>query len=204
MNQVRLAARIRKTRGKGAARRTRKNHQVPAIFYGPKSPSLMLTVEYTELVRVLKEAQSETPVLALSIESEQGPMDRHVMLKDLTVDPVKRTFVHADFYEISMDEEITIRVPIHVINTPAGVKNGGILEHVRRDISISCLPDRLVKALEVDVSGLEIGDSIHIGDIPFPEGIRPDEDTALTVAVVQAPAVTQQEAEQEEDEEGKA
>jgi large subunit ribosomal protein L25 len=105
------------------------------------------------------------------------------------VDPIKNTYLHADFYEISMEKEVTVGIPIQLLNTPAGVVEGGILQHVRREITISCLPDKMVEHLDVDVSGLEIGDSIHIRDIVLPEGLTTSQDENLTVAVVAAPTV---------------
>ena len=93
------------------------------------------------------------------------------MLKELLMDPIKDTCLHADFYEISMDKEITVDIPIRLINTPEGVALGGILQHIRRELTISCMPDKLVDYLELDVADLEIGDSLHIRDIELPEGI---------------------------------
>jgi large subunit ribosomal protein L25 len=109
------------------------------------------------------------------------------MLKELVIDPVKSTCVHADFYEISMDKEITVDIPVRLVNTPIGVTNGGFLQSVRREITVSCLPDKLIDHLEIDVSGLDIGDSVHIRDIALPEGIACVEEGNLTVAVVSAP-----------------
>jgi large subunit ribosomal protein L25 len=104
-----------------------------------------------------------------------------------------------------MDKELTIDVPIRLINTPVGVSNGGILQHVRREIAISCLPDKLVDFIEMDVSKLDIGESLHIRDIELPEGITSLQEEKLTVAVVNAPSVSAEEEEIEEieEEEGK-
>jgi large subunit ribosomal protein L25 len=195
-----LSARTRQARGKGAARQLRREEQLPAVFYGPGSSSVMLSVAYPELRTIIKKAASEQIILELQITSESGVAKKNVMLKELQIDPIKDTYLHADFYEISMDKEITVNIAVHLINTPIGVTNGGILQHVRRELSISCLPDKLVDALELDVSVLDIGDSLHVRDIEVPEGIELLEDEHLTVAVVAAPTVAP-EAEVEEGEE---
>ena len=200
MDQPLLAARIRKSKGKGAARRLRRDNQVPAIFYGPKTQPVMLAVDYPELKRVLKTSSGENVLLDLQFESDQGKETRKVMLKDLLVDPIKETLLHADFYEISMDKEITVNLAIRLINTPEGVALGGILQAVRREISISCMPDNLIDFVEVDVSALQIGDALHIRDIDLPEGITSLDEDHLTIAVCAAPTVKEEEVEEEEEE----
>jgi large subunit ribosomal protein L25 len=199
MIQPVLAAYLRKKTGKGAARKLRKNNQVPAIFYGPGTETIMLALDYPALERLIKQASGENIILDLQVKSDSGTESKKAMLKDLQIDPVKDTYVHADFYEISMDKEITVEIPIQLINTPIGATNGGVLQHIRRELTITCLPDKLIDAFEIDVSGLDIGDSIHIRDIELPEGITSAEEGRLTVALVAAPTV---EVEKEEEEEG--
>ncbi|MCD4715729.1 MAG: 50S ribosomal protein L25 [Desulfobacterales bacterium] len=199
MTQPVLAAYIRKTTGKGAARKLRKNNQVPAVFYGPGTETVMLALDYPELEKLLKQASGENIILDLQVKSDKGTESKKAMLKDLQVDPVKDNYVHADFYEISMDKEITVAVPIQLLNIPIGITSGGILQHIRRELTITCLPDKLVDAFEIDVSGLDIGGSVHIRDIEIPEGITSEEEDHLTVAIVAAPTI---EVEEEEEEEG--
>jgi len=201
MNQPVLAARVRNSKGKGAAKKLRRNNQVPAIFYGPNSEPIMLAVDYPELKRLLEHGSGENILLDLQVESDQGTETRKVILKELLMDPIKDTCIHADFYEISMDKEITVPVPIRLLNTPNGVSEGGILQHIRRELTISCLPDKLMDSLEVDVSALEIGDVLHVRDIELPEGTRSVDEGRLTIAIVAAPTV-QVEEEVEELEEG--
>jgi large subunit ribosomal protein L25 len=199
MTQPVLAAYLRKKTGKGAARKLRNNNQIPAIFYGPGTETVMLALDYPELERLLRQAGGENIILDLQVKSDSGTESKKAMLKDLQIDPVKDTYIHADFYEISMDKEITVDVPIQLINTPIGASNGGVLQHIMRELTITCLPDKLIDAFEVDISGLDIGDSIHIRDIELPEGITSVEEGSLTVAIMAAPTV---EVEKEEEEEG--
>jgi large subunit ribosomal protein L25 len=201
MAQFSLSARIRDDKGKGMARRLRRDDRIPAVFYGPNAKTTMLSVSYSDLKGIMKQNTSENIILGLQIESESGIENRKVMLKELQIDPIKDTFLHADFYEISMDKELTVDIPVHLVNAPIGVQKGGILQHVRREITITCLPDDLVDSLEVDVSGLDIGDSVHLRDIEIPEGIKTTQEDHLTIAVVVTPSVAPEEEEVEEIEE---
>jgi len=198
MDQIVLAARVRQNKGKGAARKLRSKDQIPAIFYGPETEPIMIVLDYPELERVIKQGTGENIILDLQVQSELGTETRKAMLKDITIDPIRDTYLHADFYEISMDKEITVNIPIHLINAPAGVVAGGILQHIRRELTVSCLPGRLIDSIDVDVSGLEVGDSLHIRDIEFPDGMKTTDEGYLTVAVVAAPTVSEEEAEEEE------
>ncbi|UCF57882.1 MAG: 50S ribosomal protein L25/general stress protein Ctc [Deltaproteobacteria bacterium] len=194
-----LNARTRQSKGKGAARKLRRNKQIPAIFYGPNREPLMLAMDYPELEGIIKQSAGENIILDLKVQSDGGTQTWNAILKDLQVDPIKDTYLHVDFYEISMDKEITVPVPIHLVNTPLGVEEGGILQHVRRELNVSCLPDKLIEALEVDVSQLQIGDSVHIRDIALPEGITCLDEEHLAVAVVAAPTVVPEEEVPEEE-----
>ncbi len=204
MNPLTLAARIRTETGKGAARRLRQNKQVPAIFYGPDIDPVMLTIEYAHLSGLEKAGKGENAILDLNIQTDQGETTKKVMLKELTLDPLENTFVHADFYEISSDRELTLAIPVHLLNTPIGVtEEGGVLQQIRREVTIVCFPDKLVEFLEVDISDLDVGDTVRIGDLALPEGIKTTDEAHLTVAVVniKGSALADMEAEEEVEEE---
>ena len=196
MDQPLLAARVRKSKGKGAARKLRMSNQVPAIFYGPKTEPIMLAVDYPELERILSQGTGDNVILDLQSQLDQGTETHKAILKDLLIDPVKDIYLHADFYEISMDKEITVDVPIRLVNTPVGVTDGGVLQHIKRELQISCLPGKMIDVLEMDVSGLAIGDSLHVKDIDLPEGVVSLEEGDLTITSVAAPTVAK-EAEEE-------
>ena len=201
MDQLSLAARVRTEVGKGAARRLRRSDQVPAIFYGPNSQPVMLAVKYLDLKTLLKSASSENVIFQLQIESGQGTENKTVMLKELQSDPIKPVYYHADFYEVSMDKEITLNVPVHLVGTPVGAAKGGILQHVKRELSVSCLPGNLVEFLEVDVAALDMGDAVHVKDIVLPAGMKTSEDGDTTIAVVTAPHVVAEKVEEVPEEE---
>ena len=195
MEQLTLSARIRTVKGKGAVRKIRRENRIPAVFYGPNREPVILTVEEADLRGILRQAAGENTILGLQIESDKGSDTMMVMIKELQTDPIQDTVYHADFYEISMDKELTIEIPIHLINTPIGVTNGGILQQVKREVTVTGLPGKLVDFLEADVAGLDIGDALHISAIPLPEGITLEEDETLTIAVVAAPTVIKEEEE---------
>jgi large subunit ribosomal protein L25 len=201
MAQPTLSARIREHTGKGAARKLRKEEQIPAIFYGPRSAPVMISVKDSDLKGILRDTTTENIILTLQIESDQGKDVRTAMLKELQAHPFKPIVFHADFYEISMDQELTVDIPVHLVNTAEGVTKGGVLQQIRRELNVSALPSKLVDFIEVDVSGLDIGDAVHVGDIHLPEGIQSNEEENLTIAVVSAPTVEAEEIAEEEVEE---
>lgn len=197
MAQVTLSAHVRNTKGKGAARKLRQNKQVPAVFYGPHAAATMLSVSYSDLQTLVRSTTSENIILQLRIESENGEETRSVMLKELQADPIKPVYYHADFYEIAMDKELTLNIALHLVGTPPGIANGGVLQHVKRELQVSCLPGDMVESLDVDVSALDIGGAVHAKDVVLPKGIRLLGDEEETVAVVAAPAVVAEKVEEE-------
>ncbi|MFO7785665.1 MAG: 50S ribosomal protein L25/general stress protein Ctc [Thermodesulfobacteriota bacterium] len=190
MAHFNLAVDVRNQKGKEAAKKLRNEKRIPAVFYGPKAEPVPVSVTTRDLQGILKKVSRESAIIDLKISSgEGGVQDATVMIKELQVDPLRGDYLHADFYEISMDTEITADISVNLVGEPVGVVNGGILQYVRREITVSCLPDKLIEKLDVDVSGLDIGDAVHIDDIVFPEGITTAQEGHLTVAVVAAPSV---------------
>lgn len=187
MEQPVLNAQIREKKGKGIARQLRRNKEIPAVFYGPATKPVMLTVKRPELELILRRASGENVIFDLKLHGGATTQSKTAMLKELQVHPLKDVYLHADFYEISLDKEITVDIPIHLVNTPVGVANGGVLEQIKRELSVTCLPGKLIDALNVDVSHLDLGGSLHVSDITLPEGITTIEDGELTIAVLSTP-----------------
>lgn len=187
--QLKLSATIRRKSGKGVARRLRKQGMLPAVVYGHKTPSTPLAIDSKQLEELIVGGKSERKLFDLSIEGNGGPTEKTVMIKELQIDPVKRHYLHVDFFEVAMDEEITIPIPIKFIGEAEGVKIGGVLQQVRRELEIRCLPSQIPDGLEIDVSALKIGDSVHLKDVQLPPGIKISEDANLTIATVLAPTV---------------
>jgi large subunit ribosomal protein L25 len=187
MAKHKLTARVREQKGKEAAKKMRNDKKIPAVFYGAKSEPVMLTVQSSDLNSVLKNSASDNIIIDLQIESEKGSDMKMVILKELQTEPLKGEHLHADFHEIDKNTELTLDIPVRLINTPVGVTNGGILQHIRREMTISCLPDSIIEYIDVDVSGLDLGQTIHVKDIAFPEGITSMLEDDITIAVVNSP-----------------
>jgi len=187
--QLKLSATPRTATGKGVARRLRGKEMLPAVVYGHNTPSIPLTIELKQLQDLIRTGKSERKLFLLSIEGNGEPAEKTVMIKEIQLDPVQRNYLHIDFFEVAMDEEVTLSIPIRLIGIPAGVAIGGVLQQVRRELSIKCLPSQIPDSLEADVSSLSIGDSIHLKDMQLPSGIKISDDLDITIATVLAPTV---------------
>jgi large subunit ribosomal protein L25 len=183
-----LMAERREEVGKGAARKLRARGLIPAIFYGSRSKSISLVVDPNELAKALQTEAGDNVVIDLDIRKGDQSDRKVVMVKDLQIDPLQRTALHTDFYEVTMDEMVTVEVPVHLVGKAEGTKVGGILEQIRRTIQIQCLPGDIPKGIDVDVSPLKIGDSIHVQDLKA-EKARILFETNFTIATVVPPVV---------------
>ncbi|MDP3098516.1 MAG: 50S ribosomal protein L25/general stress protein Ctc [Syntrophales bacterium] len=182
MEATELKACIRNQSGKGPARRFRKEGRIPAVFYGSGEEAIHLSVNAAELLKIIR-AKKENVFIKLRIDGEKN-LEKLSLIKELQIEPVSRRFYHADFYEVRMDHRLTLDVPLHFAGIPVGVVNGGELQHLKRDLKISCLPSVLPNFIEIDVTGLEIGDSIKVKDIRVPEGIAVLDPGDVGVAMV--------------------
>lgn len=157
MLEVEMVASIRQNFGKGAMRSLRRAGRTPAVLYGPKMEPLSLSLETKAFSRALVRIHGQNAVVNLNIEGDQTTIKRHVLLKEVQADPVQDTVIHADFFEISLDEPRTLTVPIHFVGTPKGVDMGGIL-HVSMDkVPIRGLPLHIPDYIEADITALELG-----------------------------------------------
>lgn len=183
-----LKATLRKDSGKGIARRLRKSGLVPAVVYGHKKDTLLLAVNSSELTKILK-GKEENVFINLRVENG-NTIEKFTLIKELQLNPVSGKFLHVDFCEIDKNQAITLDIPVHFTGEAVGVETGGDLHHVKREIKVSCLFAMLPDFIEVDVSHLNIGDSIKVQDLKLHEGITilDHEDTIL--ASVTAPKTT--------------
>jgi large subunit ribosomal protein L25 len=182
-----LKASLRTTSGKGVSRRFRKEGLTPAVFYGPKTEAVLLTVNSSDLMKILK-GKEENIFINLLIGNGKK-MEKFTLIKELQIDPVSGKFLHVDFCEIDMEHAITVDVPIHFKGQAIGVENGGDLHHIRREIKVSCLFTVLPEFVEVDISGLNIGDSIKVQEIKLPDGVNVLDPHDTIIASVTAPRV---------------
>jgi large subunit ribosomal protein L25 len=183
-----LNAELRDRTGKEIAKKLRAKGMIPAIFYGPRSETIPLMLDPKELAKTLHTEAGENVLIDLNIRKGEQLLQKVVMLKEIQVHPLQRKALHADFYEVAMDVMVSVEIPVHLLGKPEGVKMGGILEQIQRSIQIQCLPGDIPKSIDIDVSELMIGDSIHVRDLKV-EKFKILSDANFTVATVVLPAV---------------
>ncbi|HCH26887.1 MULTISPECIES: 50S ribosomal protein L25/general stress protein Ctc [Psychrobacter] len=167
--ELSAVARSAEQQGKGASRRLRKQNLVPAIIYGGDEEPTAVSIKINELVKSLEFEAFFSHILTLNVDGEA----HQVVIKDLQRHPAKGFPMHADFQRIVKGHKINMNVPVHFTDREEapGTKAGGILSTLVSDIEIVCLPSQLPEYLEVDVSGMEIGDLFRLSDIKLPEGV---------------------------------
>jgi large subunit ribosomal protein L25 len=161
----------------------------------------MLSVSTKELHGILKESSAGQRFVNLVIDNDKNKT-KHAMIKELQTHPMSRELLHVDFYEISMDRKIWVSVPIVTVGKSIGVEMGGILQIVRRELEVLCLPGEIPEAFEIDVTDLDVGDSVHVEDIPLKGDIEIQADVNFTVLTVVSPKVEEVAEEEEEELEG--
>ena len=188
METIELKARIRKESGKGPARRLRVDGQVPAVFYGAGADSLPLAISTADLIKLMKE-KKENVFIKLVIDDDGRASEKLSIIKEMQTRPATREIFHADFYEIRMDHQLMMDIPIHVTGSPIGVTMGGELHILKRDLKVSGLPIAIPEFVEVDVTGLNIGDTVKVSDIKIKEDIEVMDHADVAVATVSATRV---------------
>lgn len=191
---AKLTARTRTTSGKGAARQLRRSGQLPAVVYGRRDETESLALDTHELSRLLSKIHAATTVIDLEVD---GGKPRPVLIREIQRHPYRPQLLHVDFFEIRADVKIRVQVPIHLVETPAGVEMGGMLQFLRHELEVECLPNEIPSGFEVDVSALEIGDSLHVSDVDA-GGVAILEDETVTICTVVPPAIEEEEEVDEE------
>jgi len=175
--------------------------QIPAVLYGPKTEPVLLSVNKSDLELVFKKGGIGQVILNLVIQKNGETLTMPAMIKELQTHPVSRNFIHIDFYEIKMDQKITAKIPVVTIGKAKGVELGGMVQIIRRELEVECLPLEVPESIEIDISDLDIGDSIHVGDISLEGEIEILEEDDYTVVTVLSPKM-EEEPEEEEEAEG--
>ena len=189
--QVKLKAERRSATGRSAARKLKARGVVPAVIYGAKDKPQPLQLSERDINAMLSHASGENILVELEIDGDQS--GRLALVQEIQRSPVRGDVLHIDFHAVSMDEKIHAEVPVEGIGTANGVKNfGGLLEQNLRALAIECLPRDLPDRIVVDVSALNIGDSIHVRDLQLPPGVTTRVQLDLTAFSVLAPAVEEE------------
>lgn len=168
---IELNANTREAQGTGASRRLRRAAQVPAIIYGGNQPAVAITLDHNEIFHALRKEAFHASVLTINVAGTK----ESVLLRDTQMHAYRQQVMHVDFQRVDLTHELHTKVPLHFINAEAapGVKmQGGVVSHVMNELDIKCLPSALPEFLEVDLSGLSVGMSVHVSQIPLPAGVE--------------------------------
>jgi large subunit ribosomal protein L25 len=192
-NQVKLSARPRNEAGRNAVSRVRARGAIPAVIYGGKDVTTNLEVDKRDIENILARAVGENILVQLEINDGQKTTSRLSLIQEVQHHPVRGEIIHVDFHAVSMNEEIDAEVVLEPEGEPVGVKTfGGLLQQSMRLLPIRCLPQNLPEIIVVDVSGLNIGDTLHVRDIKLPPGVTAVPDEELTVFLVSEPTVAEE------------
>ena len=168
---IEVTATPRGVQGRGASRRLRHSGKVPGIIYGGKKPAVNIELDHNPLYHQLRSEKFHASVLTLALDGAK----EQVLLRAVNMHPFKMEVQHVDFQRVSADEKIHIKVPLHFVNaekSPAIKEQGGLITHVLSEIDVRCLPADLPEFIEVDLSALAIGHSIHVRALPLPKGVE--------------------------------
>lgn len=167
--KIEISATSRTAQGTGASRRLRKAGRVPGIVYGSSEPT-MIELDHNNLYHALRKEAFHASVLTLDHDGKK----EQVLLRDFQMHPFRQQVLHIDFERVLADKKIHMKVPLHFINgdTAPAVKSGGVISHVMSELTIACLPAALPEFIELDLSGLTLGHSIHVSDVKLPAGIE--------------------------------
>ena len=184
MERLSIHAEKRDVQGKGVARSLRRDDMIPAVLYREgKAQSIKLARK--ELSKLINTISGEQVIVDLHFADGEKKL---ALLKDFQVDPVSRELLHTDFFEVSLTEAIRVTVHVVTVGEPIGVKrDAGILQHALREVEIECLPDKIPGKIDIDIAKLELGQSVHVSDLKFEEGIKVLTDPGDVIVTVIAP-----------------
>lgn len=190
MEKVILKAEVRTGIGKRAAKDLRKKDLIPANVYRAGKGAVNLQVSKDSLSETLQTKAGENVIITLKISGGTDAKDKTVLIKEIQRHPVKDDILHVDFNEISLTEVLKVNVPLVSHGEPVGVKvDGGVLEHVLRELQVECLPTAIPEKIEVDVSGLKISEAVYVKNIIAPDGVKILNDPELIAMIVKPPKV---------------
>jgi large subunit ribosomal protein L25 len=194
---INLAAEPRDRAGKGGARATRREGRVPGVIYGGKEPAVLISMIMKDVARKVHSANFYTHLFDVTVGGEK----HRVLPRDVQMHPLTDAPIHIDFLRVGKDSKIEVAVPVEFINQEAspGLKRGGVLNIVRHEIDMVCPAESIPDHLTVDLTGFEVGDSIHISHVKIPDGVKSKiTDRDFTIATIAAPSAMKGAAEVEE------
>ncbi len=199
MGEAKLTVEAREGRGKGVARRLRMQGMAPGVVYGAGREATPIAVQVADFERLLDTSHGGINTL-IDLEGSSAVSGRTVIAKELQRESIRGGLLHVDFYEVNLREKIEVSVPVHLDGTPQGVVLGGVLDQQLREVDLLCLPGGIPDDLRADVSGLALGDSLHVSELVLPEGVEILTDAELPIATVLIPRGLRDAEEESEDE----
>jgi len=182
MEIIKLSATPRKDSGKGPSNRLRRTGSIPAICYGKELDAVAVAVSPKALLEVLKSPHGKNSVIELAVEGSGNIM---VMVRDYGYHPISRELVHADFLQVKLDQPVDVEVPLRCLGKAKGIATGGILQQIFRTLPLRCVPEKIPALVEIDITELDLGETVKAGQIKLPEGVTtrlPEEQTVVVVA----------------------
>jgi len=192
-----IEADLREKTGRGEARRMRRAGLMPAVIYGGDKPELAITLDTMSTSKLLDKEAFYSSIVEINVKGSRGA--NKALVKDVQWHPVRDEAIHIDFFRVSSSDQVHMEVPVHVANaeTSVGVKKGGLVEIIRHSLELTCRADSIPDHIEVDITALDIGDSIHIEDVVLPDGVVAQHEVNFTVLTIAAPKVEKEEDEDE-------
>ncbi len=188
MKNVTLAAERREGTGKGVARKLRQAGKIPAVLYGREMDAIHISIDAHKAELLFRSIPVDNTVVELTIEGDKTP--HQTLIREIQSHPYRGYLVHVDFLRIQAGVMVDMNVPLHLVGDPIGVReHGGVLEQTIHDIPISCIPSAIPESIDIDVSALDLNDTLHVSDLVVAEGIEiqlPPERTICSVAVPRA------------------
>lgn len=193
MQAVTLAVKARSEKGKEIVKKMRRQGVIPGVVYGPEGEPTPVAVEAKVFDNLLRSGLSENAIIDLSI-TNGGQSTKKVLIREVQLHPVSGQILHIDFQHITLTRKITVNIPVHVVGLAVGVKDtGGILQHTLRELAVSCLPTEIPEKVDVDVTALKIGDSIHVRDIKIEKAEILNDPNSSVVSVVPPTIIKEEE-----------
>jgi len=199
MSSYILEATIREKSGRGDTRRMRRQGRLPGVLYGSGKPNIAMSFDRLEVARLVEDAGFHTSMVELKIQGKRGK--NSALVKDIQWDPITDLPMHLDFHRVSSSDTVRVEVPVQIINDekcPASVL-GGFIDLIRRTLEVACRADLIPDSIGIDCAKIDIGDVVHVEDIPLPDGVEIIHDVNFTVLTALAPTVAEEPAATEED-----
>ena len=187
---LKLEARSREKTSKGAVRSLRREGRVPAVIYGDKKSPLLIDVSYKDVTKLYNTGTFMSHTLDIEVDGKK----EHVIPRDVQLEPVRDFILHVDFLRLGKNATITVAIPVHFTNEEAspGLKEGGVLNVVRHEVDLVCPASAIPESIEIDLTGYQMGDSIHISSVKLPAKVEPAiSDRDFTIATIAMPAAVQ-------------